>query len=244
MENTILILGASSDIAQAVAHEFAEKGFDVILTARNSKRLEPLVSDLAIRHAIKTYLVEFDAEDYTSHGQFYLDLPASPTVALYSVGYLGDQKRAESDWNEAARVINTNYVGGVSILSVVANEFESRRSGTIIGISSVAGERGRQSLYIYGSAKAGFTAFLAGLRHRLSRSNVNVLTVKPGFVQTKMTAGLDLPKMLAANPDALARAIYKGYRARKTTIYFLPIFRLIMLIIRNIPEAIFVKTKL
>ncbi len=244
MAKTILILGASSDIAQAVAHEFAQNKFDIILAARNTSAMEPVRSDLEIRYQVNSSIVEFDAENFASHAVFYSALPAAPDVVLYSVGYLGEQKAAENDWFEAERIISTNYVGGVSILSIAANDLERREQGTIIGISSVAGERGRQSLYIYGSAKAGFTVFLGGLRHRLARSNVNVITVKPGFVQTKMTADLDLPKMLTAKPQNLAKALFRAYQKQKHTIYFLPVFKWIMLIIRNIPEAIFVKTKL
>ncbi len=244
MAKTILILGAGSDIAQAVAHEFAKNGFDIILAARNTAEMEQVRTDLEIRHGINSSIVKFDAEDFASHAAFYSSLPIASDVVLYSVGYLGEQKTAETDWSESHRIITTNYVGGVSILSIIANDFEARSYGTIIGISSVAGERGRQSLYIYGSAKAGFTAFLAGLRHRLAKSNVLVITVKPGFVETKMTENLDLPKMLTAKPGQLAKAIFKAWRKQKHTIYFLPVFKWIMMIIRNIPEAIFIKTKL
>ena len=244
MAQTLLILGARSDIGQAIAHEFAAAGFDIILAARNSVDLEASRSDLEIRHQIKAYQTEFDAADVASHADFYANLAVAPDVILYSIGYLGDQKAAESDWSEAEKIITSNYTGGVSILSIAANELESRGAGTIIGISSVAGERGRQSLYIYGSAKSGFTTFLDGLRHRLARSKVNVITVKPGFVETKMTANIDLPRPLTAKPENLAKAVFKAYRAKKHTLYYLPVFRLVMLIIRNVPEAIFVKTKL
>jgi decaprenylphospho-beta-D-erythro-pentofuranosid-2-ulose 2-reductase len=244
MSKTILVLGARSDIAQATANEFARAGFDVILAARDAGSLDPTRSDLEIRHGVKAYTAEFDAADFASHQSFYADLPVSPDVALYSVGYLGDQKKAETDWPEAETIINANYVGAASILSVIANDLEKRKEGAIIGISSVAGERGRQSNYIYGSAKAGFTAFLAGLRHRLAASNVQVITVKPGFVATRMTAGMELPKRLTATPSDLGAAIFRAYRKRKHTIYFLPSWRLIMLAIRNVPESIFVRSKL
>jgi short-subunit dehydrogenase len=244
MVKTLLVLGASSDIAQAVAHQFARNDFNVILAGHNSENLISVGSDIRIRYGVETQIVDFDAEAFASHTDFYSALPAAPDVAVYAVGYLGEQTKAETHWNEAIRIINTNYVGGLSILSVVANDFESRRSGTIIGISSVAGDRGRQSLYIYGSAKSGFSTFLAGLRHRLAKSNVTVITVKPGFVETKMTANIDLPKLLTAKPDRLAKAIYKAYCSKKHTVYYLPIFRWIVLIIRNIPEFIFVKTNL
>jgi len=206
MPKTLLILGATSDIAQACAQEFAANGFDIILAARNSGDLASVKSDLEIRHQITVYTSVFDAENFGSHAAFYSGLPVPPDVVLYAVGYLGEQKRAEGNWSEAERIINTNYVGGVSILSIVANDLESRGSGTIIGISSVAGDRGRKSLYIYGSAKSGFSTFLAGLRHRLASSNVTVITVKPGFVETKMTANIDLPN----SPDGKTSSARKG----------------------------------
>lgn len=244
MSKTILVLGARSDIAQAAAYEFARGGFDVILAARDSASLDPVRSDLEIRHGVKAYTVEFDAADFGAHERFYADLPAKPDVSLYAIGYLGEQKKAETDWPEAEKIITSNYVGAASILSVVANDLEERKEGAIIGISSVAGERGRQSNYIYGSAKAGFTAFLAGMRHRLAAANVQVITVKPGFVATKMTAGMDLPERLTAKPSDLGAAIFRAYLKRKHTIYFLPSWRLIMLAIRNVPESIFVRSKL
>jgi len=244
MAKTFLILGAGSDIGQAIAHEFARNGFDIILAGRNLADLSTVKSDLEIRYQIAVLTCEFDAEAFASHTDFYLKLPVSPDVVLYTVGYLGNQKIAEKDWEEAARIINANYVGGVSILSIVANDFETRGNGTIIGISSVAGERGRQSIYVYGSAKSGLTTFLDGMRHRLAKSGVNVLTVKPGFVETKMTAEMDLPKLLTAKPENLAQAVFRAFQAKKHTLYYLSVFRWIMIIIRNIPESIFVKTKL
>jgi len=244
MPKTLLILGAKSDIAQACAHEFAAEGFDIILAARNSADLAATSSDLEIRHQIKTYTSEFDAADFASHAALYSNLAVKPDVVLYAVGYLGDQNRAQTDWMETEKLIAANYSGGVSILSIVANEFEKRKLGTIIGISSVAGERGRLSNYIYGSAKSGFTTFLAGLRHRLAKSNVTVITVKPGFVATKMTERMTLPKLLTSNPAQIAQAIFKAYKVKRHTLYYFPVWRWIMLVIRNFPEAIFVKTKL
>ncbi len=244
MAKTLLILGARSGIAAACAHEFARNGFDLILAARNSDSLASTKSDLEIRHEIKVYTTEFDAADPASHPDFYLNLPVRPDVVLYCVGVLGDQKVSEQKWSEAEKVITSNFTGAVSLLSIVANDFEVRAAGTIIGLSSVAGDRGRQSNYIYGSAKAGFTAFLAGLRHRLAASNVAVLTVKPGFVDTKMTIGMELPAMLTAQPDQIAKAIFRAYQSRKHTLYYFPVWRQIMFVVRSIPEFIFVKSKL
>lgn len=243
---TLLVLGAKSDIAQAVAHEFARHQFDVILAARNAGEapLGAMKTDLAIRYGINAYAAEFDAERFDSHARFYVNLPAPPDVVLCAFGYLGEQSAAEKDWTEAARIINANYVGAVSILNCAANDFEQRGAGCIIGISSVAGERGRASNYVYGSAKSGFSVYLDGLRHRLARANVNVLSVKPGFVETKMTAGLDLPKMLTAKPAQLGAAIFRAYEKKRATLYYLPAWRFIMFVIRNVPEFIFQKTKL
>lgn len=244
MAKTLLVLGARSDIAQACAHEFAANGFDLILAARNSAGLANMISDHEIRHNVKVYTAEFDAAETATHAAFYAELPVKPDVVLYAIGTLGDQKVSEKDWTEAEKVITSNYTGAVSILSIVANDLENRNAGTIIGISSVAGDRGRQSNYIYGSAKAGFTAFMAGLRHRLATTKVKVLTVKPGFVETKMTEGMELPGMLTAKPAQIAKAIFKAHTTGKSTLYYLPMWRQIMFIIRSVPEFIFVKTKL
>lgn len=244
MAQTLLVLGGRSDIAQATAHEFAAKGYNIVLAARNAGSLEAVKSDLEIRYGVSVDLVDFDAADLASHRGFYSALIAKPDVVLYAIGSLGDQKKAESNWDEAEKVIVSNYTGAVSILSIVANDFEARDAGSIIGVSSVAGERGRQSNYIYGSAKAGFSTFMAGLRHRLAKTNVNVLTVKPGFVATKMTEGMELPGMLTAQPKQIAKAIFRAYLAKKRTLYYFPVWQQIMFIIKNVPESIFVKTKL
>ena len=156
----------------------------------------------------------------------------------------GNHIKAINDWKESERILATNYIGAVSILNIIANDFEKRKSGVIVGISSVAGDRGRMSNYLYGSAKAGLTAYLSGLRNRLFHSGVHVLTVKPGFVRTKMTEGLPLPVLVTADPEQVAKKIYAAIKRRKNTIYILPIWLLIMYIIRNIPEAIFKKMKL
>ena len=142
------------------------------------------------------------------------------------------------------KVLRTNYEGPINILSDFANIYEDQGNGTIVGISSVAGERGRSSNYIYGSAKAGFTAFLSGLRNRLTKKNVHVLTVIPGTVHTKMTFGLKLPKFFTSSPDQVAEDIYVAVKKKKNIIYTMGIWRLIMFIIKCIPEEIFKKKSL
>ena len=240
----VLILGATSDIAQALAHKFAAHGLQPILAARRSERLQPVATDLEIRYQVKVKIVDFDALDFASHAAFYNALPAKPDVVLCVFGYLAKQEIAQQDFSEAHQMIEANYTGAVSILEIVAGDFEQRKSGAIIGVSSVAGDRGRQSNYIYGSAKAAFSTYLAGLRNRLAKSNVQVLTVKPGFVRTKMTAGLPLPGPVTAEPDQVANDVFRAYQKNKNEVYSLWVWRYLMLIIRHIPEPIFKRLSL
>lgn len=244
MKSPVLILGATSDIARAIAHQFGQAGHDLYLAARNADRLEPDVQDLKIRYNVTAKAVEFDALQFDSHAGFYAQLDPKPSIVCCVFGLLGDQSEAEKDWSQAQKIIETNYNGAVSILHHAANDMESRKEGTIVGISSVAGERGRASNYLYGSAKAGFTSFLSGLRNRLAKKGVHVLTVKPGFVDTAMTEGLDLPGPLTAQPKQVALAVFKAVDKKKNTLYTLWMWRYVMLIIRNIPEAIFKKLSL
>lgn len=240
----ILILGATSDIAKATAHEFASNGFGVQLAGRDVDKLDIIKKDIATRFEVPVSAHSFDAQDFDSHQSFWNKLPQRPDVTLCAFGYLGNQEKGQKEWEEAHRVIQVNYTGAVSILNVVANAYAAQAYGAIIGISSVAGERGRQSNYLYGSAKAGFTAYLSGLRNRLSKKGVPVLTVKPGFVRTRMTEGLDLPKPLTAKPAQVGAAIYKAYKKKDDVIYTLAAWRLIMQNIRMIPEAVFKKMNL
>lgn len=243
MNKTLLLLGGRSEIGLACAHEFAARGFDVILAGRRSESFANLASDITIRHEVSCQSVEFDALEFGDHETFYHAITPKPDVVIYAIGVLGEQSESERDWNMAAEVIGSNYVGAVSILSIVANDLE-QRGGCIIGISSVAGERGRRSNYIYGSAKAGFSTFLAGLRHRFASTNVTVITVKPGFVATRMTAEMDLPKRLTATPQRVAKAVYNAFASGKHTVYSLGVWRQIMFMVRSLPESIFVRTKL
>ncbi len=237
----VLILGATSDMAQAIAKKYAAEGWGLLLAARNMERLEPVAGDLRVRSNTEILALEFDASDFSNHPTFYASLKTKPDVVICVFGYMGDQTLARTDFDEVRRTIDVNYTGAVSILNVVAEDFEKRGSGSIVGVSSVAGDRGRQSNYIYGSAKAGFTAYLAGLRNRLAKSGVHVMTVKPGFCRTKMTESLELPAALTAEPEQVANAVFHGVEKKRNTIYILWMWRWIMLIIRHIPEVIFKK---
>jgi len=231
-------------MAVAIATKFAGEGYNIQLAARNAERLKPLQSDLSIRYAISASLHEFDAAQFHQHATFFAGLNPKPDITICVFGYLGDQTLAESDWTECERIIQVNYTGAVSILNVVANHYAAQKSGLIAGISSVAGERGRQSNYFYGSAKAGFTAYLSGMRNRLFHHNVHVLSVQPGFVYTRMTENLTLPKLLTASPGEVADSIYKAIKKKKNTIYVKWFWRWIMQIIKWIPEFLFKKLKL
>ena len=232
----VLIIGAKSDIAKAVARKYAENGYNLYLAARNSNELDDFSNDITVRTQKTVKIIELDILDYKSHQALYEQLEEKPLGVISAIGYLGVQEKAQSDFEEAQKIMDTNYTGIVSLFNIIAEDFETRRSGFMIGISSVAGDRGRKSNYIYGSAKAALTTYLSGLRNRLYDAQVHVLTVKPGFVATKMTADMDLPEKLTAQPDEVAEDIYKAQQKGKSVLYTKWIWRWVMLIIRNIPE--------
>ena len=215
----ILIIGAKSDIAKAVARKYANEGFNLYLAARTANALHEFASDLRIRKGCKVECLELDILDYNSHQAFYENLEEKPLGVISAVGYLGDQEKAEKDFAESSRQIDTNFTGIVSFFNLVAEDFERRKSGFICGISSVDGDRGRKSNFIYGAAKAALSTYLSGLRNRLFESGVHVITVKPGFVATKMTEGLDLPKKLTGSPEQVANDIYKAQKKKKNVVY-------------------------
>lgn len=240
----VLILGAASDVALACARYFATQKFDLQLAARDLQSLLAVKSDIEIRHQVDVDVYSFDATAFSTHASFYENLKQKPDMVILVFGYLGEQKVAQESWQESHKIIDVNFTGAVSILNIIASDFERRKTGVIAGVSSVAGERGRMSNYIYGSAKAGLTAYLSGLRNRLASSGVHVLTVKPGFMRTKMTEGLPLPGPVTAEPSQVAVKIFNAMLKRKNVIYVLPVWRWIMLIIKSIPEGIFKKLKL
>ena len=241
---SVLILGAASDIGLALAREYGKAGHALVLAARNVSRLGTDAEDFRVRYQIPVVTVEWDVLSPNGGAAAISALPDLPDIVICVVGLLGDQAESERDGSTAEQVMRVNYVGPALILGVLANRMEGRGSGCIIGISSVAGDRGRASNYIYGAAKGGFSAFLSGLRNRLATKGVQVLTVKPGFVNTRMTAGMKLPKPLTAEPEEVARAIIAATARRKDIIYVRPIWWLIMAIIGAIPERMFKKMKI
>ena len=237
--STVLILGANSDIARAIARAYAKAGRDLILAARRHERLETDVVDLKLRHGIAARAVEFDALDVAGHARFLDALEALPDTVVSVVGFMGEQAANERNPEAASLVMRSNYVGPAAILGEAANRMMARGTGVVVGISSVAGERGRARNYVYGSAKAGFTAFLSGLRNRLHGTGVHVITVLPGYVATRMTEGMSTPGLLTAQPDEVAAAILAAERQRQDVVYVRPIWRLVMAVIRAIPEPVF-----
>jgi short-subunit dehydrogenase len=241
---TVLILGATSEMAMAIAKKFGSENYSIHLAARNTDQLKHVQSDIAIRYDVSCSIHSFNATAFQTHESFFRQLLPKPDVTICVFGYLGENEKAMSDWQEAETIIQTNYTGAVSILNIAAAYHASTGSGTIVGISSVAGERGRQSNFMYGSAKAGFTAYLSGLRNRLAGKGVHVVTVLPGFVYTKMTEELNLPKILTATPEEVGTAVYHAVIKKKNVIYVRWFWRWIMLIIKLIPEPVFKKLKL
>ncbi len=235
----MLIVGATSDMARALAELYAADGWNLYLAVRHAEDIDPLARDLKLRFGIDTKVFELDILSYQDSENLYRKLDPKPSAVAVFVGYMPDQARAQKSIKETVRTIRVNLEGPACFLNVVAEDMEHRGEGCIIGVSSVAGDRGRASNYIYGSAKAGFTAYLSGLRARLYPKGVHVLTVKPGFVRTRMTEGLDLPGFLVASPERVAKDIYRAHKKRKDVLYTPWFWRLIMLVIRSIPEGIF-----
>ena len=242
--NSVLLIGATSDIAKACAESYAKQGVNLILAGRNLEKLKLLCNDYQIRFDVKASPLELDVIDIDTHESIIDSITELPSTTLVFAGYLGDQEVGQRDLKEAKYIMDANYTGIVTICNVIANRYETQKDGAIVVLSSVAGERGRQSNYLYGSAKAGLTAYLSGLRNRLSKSNVHVMTVLPGFMATKMTEELNLPRPLTAQPDEVAKSLMRAITKKKDVVYIKWIWKYIMLVIRNIPEGIFKKLSL
>ncbi|KRR29409.1 SDR family oxidoreductase [Bradyrhizobium retamae] len=244
-EKAVLILGGTSDIGRATALAFAQSQWTVRLAGRSLADLQREADDISVRTGRQVTAHPFDVLDTDSFTVFVNALPDLPDVVISVVGLLGEQPRAETDLDHAKEILRTNYEGPALILRVFAEQFLGRGYGSIVGVSSVAGDRGRGSNYFYGSAKAGFSAFLSGLRNRLAiNSSIQVMTVKPGFVRTKMAEHRKLPPLITATPAEVGEAILGGLNRRRDVIYVRSIWFFVMLIIRLMPERIFKRLKL
>lgn len=242
----ILVFGATSAIAFETAKLFAHDGASLYLCARDEEDLKRLSGDLTVRGAKDVGYSVFNALDKDSIvraiDNCLIKFPDLDGL-LVAYGTLPDQSLCETNIEEMQRAIEINFTSSAVILTYISTHFEKKGQGVIAVISSVAGDRGRQSNYVYGSAKGALTTFVSGLRQRLNKSGVNVLTIKPGFVDTPMTA--DFKKgLLFVGPDVIARGIYNAIIKGRSVVYLPWFWRIIMMIISNIPEKIFIKIKL
>jgi decaprenylphospho-beta-D-erythro-pentofuranosid-2-ulose 2-reductase len=239
----ILILGASSALAHEAAKYFARDGAEFVLVARSIYKLQTIQGDLQVRGARQVEIIDADLTELARH-QEIIEAALRPfaglDMVLIAYGTLGDQKQDEQSVEATLREFATNGTSVISLLTLLGNYFEQQKRGCIAVISSVAGDRGRQSNYIYGSAKAAVTTFLSGLRNRLARSGVTVITIKPGMVNTPMTAHIRKGPLFA-NPQVVGRKIYEAIVRRKEVVYVPGYWRLIMWVIRSIPEPVFKK---
>src|SRR4029077_8958710 len=234
-------------IARAIAAEFAAHGYELLLTGRDCQELQAVTSDLQIRYKVRATAYPFDALVFEAHSEKLEKIldDAGDTLegAVICFGYLGDQGKAQIDFAEARSILHVNFTSCVSVLNILANYFEKKGAGFLCALSSVAGDRGRESNYIYGAAKAGLSAYLQGLNHRLFRANVCVLTVKPGFVDTRMTFARQGLFMMAS-PEKIASGVYRAVTRRKDLVYLPWYWRPIMLVIRCIPNRLFKRSRL
>jgi decaprenylphospho-beta-D-erythro-pentofuranosid-2-ulose 2-reductase len=242
----IVIVGASSAIAEATARCYAARGARLFLVARQSQRLEDIASDLKVRGATDVTVATLDVNQLDAHdnvlAQAWIWL-GDVDAMLIAHGTLPDQTSCEASTELAVKEFNTNGTSTIALMMAAANRFEAQRHGVLAVISSVAGDRGRQSNYLYGSAKAAVSTLASGLRQRLAKVGVAVVTIKPGFVDTPMTK--DFPKgPLWAKPEAVARGIVRAIDRRRNVVYLPWFWCLIMLIIRHIPESVFKRIKL
>jgi len=243
----ILVLGANSAVAKEVCRLWCEKGFQLYLVGRNPNTLQALDADLKVRGGEKVFSEAMDLTDITQHEALIerasVAMKGLDTVFL-AFGELADQKAAEADFNKAMAILQSNVLSQMSLMSRVANRLERQKAGQLIAISSVAGDRGRQSNYYYGTAKGALSIFMSGLRNRLAASGVGVLDIKMGFVDTPMTADIKKKGLLWAQPKSVAKTIVKAADKNRDVAYVPFFWAWIMRIIRNIPESIFKKLKL
>ncbi len=239
----VLIAGATSDIALELARQMAADGHGIYLAARDVQRLEADRGDIELRHHVPVQLVEMDVtQTGTLKAKLYA-LDPKPHIIVSMVGWMGEQAEQEKDVDQAARVVAANFTGPAALMEAGASLFATIDARTtLVGVSSVAGDRGRARNYYYGAAKGGFTAMLSGLRQRLSRTKTRVITVKPGFVATRMTEGMDLPKPLVDSAGASAKMIHRAIRKGRDIVYPWK-WRLLMTVIRGVPEPVFKKMK-
>jgi decaprenylphospho-beta-D-erythro-pentofuranosid-2-ulose 2-reductase len=244
---SVLVLGGGSDIAQATVRRLvARRARTIVLAARDPDVLAPVAEELLAAGATTVETVKFDARDTASHEGLISDvfeLVGDVDVALVAFGVLGDQEEAEHDARAAVDIAEVNYVGSVSVAVPIAQRLRTQGHGTIVALSSVAGERARRSNFVYGSSKAGMDAFFQGLGDSLVGSGARVMVVRPGFVHSKMTDGME-PAPMSTTPEAVADAIVRGLARNRETVWVPSQLRYVMSALRHVPRPVFRKLPL
>lgn len=244
-DRPVLILGARSDMALALAHDLAKRGHPLQLALRDPEGAERDRADLATRHGVPVSVHAYDAlaPAQIAVPALLADLHAPPRIVISAVGLLGDQDADAADPERARLVIDSNFTGPALALEIIAAGMVAGGAPcAVIGIGSVAGDRGRAKNYVYGAAKAGFAAYLSGMRQKYARDPLHVMTVKPGFVATSMTEGMDLPAPLTLSPQAMSAGILRSLD-RGRQVHYNWRWRLVMTVIKLLPEPIFMRTK-
>ena len=241
---SVLVLGGGSDIAQATLRELVKRRTrTIVLAARDPATLAPAADELRAAGATTVETVAFDAHDTAAHEPFVarvFEQFGDFDLALLAFGVLGDQAAAELDGRAAVDIAEVNYVGSVSVAVPIAQRMRAQGHGTIVALSSVAGERARRSNFVYGSSKAGMDAFFQGLGDSLVGTGVRVMIVRPGFVHTKMTEGMDAAP-LSTTPEAVADAIVHGLARGRETVWVPSTLRYVMSVLRHVPRPVFRK---
>jgi hypothetical protein len=240
----VLIFGATSDIAQELATLYVQNNHEVTLLGIDTESLEPYKSDIEVRYSRRINLKEFDILKHTSPDPDLIEIIRSSDISIMLIGYLGDQDKADQNDDELVRIVSLNYTKVIQVINQIQRIYVTKKSGIIAGVSSVAGDRGKQSNFAYGSAKAGLSVYLDGLRNRLYTKGVHVVTIKPGFMATKMTRHMSLPKFLTASPQAAAKQIVRAVRTKRNTVYIIPVWRYISLVLQLVPDSIFKKLRM
>jgi len=233
---TVLILGANSDVAKQCILQYVEKGFAIIAASRSIDSLKEFVNKNNLSEVSVLY---FDASDFDSHQKFYDELPTKPHLVVYAAGFLVDNEKALNDFQGAQQMMTVNYMGAVSVLNIIAMDQSNKNLERIIGLSSLSGVRGRKSNFVYGSTKAAFTTYLAGLRQELAGRNIKVNVLVSGYINTKINDGLELNKNLLMEPDYVAKHIVNA----GNSLTIVPNFKwkLIYIILKILPESLVAK---
>ena len=234
---TVLILGANSDVAKQCILQYVAQGFSIIAASRNTNFLDNFIQQNNLNS--KVLVLSFDAADFDSHQKFYNQLPTKPHLVVYAAGFLVDNEKALSDFKGAQQMMTVNYMGAVSILNIIVMDESNKNLERIIGLSSLSGVRGRKSNFVYGSTKAAFTTYLAGLRQELAQRNIIVNVLVSGYINTKINAGLELNKSLLMEPDYVAKHIVNA----RNSFTIVPNFKwkMIYFILKILPESLVAK---